>query len=117
MCIHFSSSRGKRESEGIVLGLKLEKGKRVKTMNTKHKLSFYLNDTEYAQLRVRAEACNMSINAYAKQLALNETDCIKLKRGTATTMAKLYAWSELTTDLAARKFMREAGDLLWQSLK
>ena len=75
MCIHFSSSRGKRESEGIVLGLKLEKGKRVKTMNTKHKLSFYLNDTEYAQLRVRAEACNMSINAYAKQLALNETDC------------------------------------------
>ena len=95
----------------------MKERKRVKTMNTKYKLSFYLNDTEYAQLRVRAEACNMSINAYAKQLALNETDCIKLKRGTATTMAKLYAWSELTTDLAARKFMREAGDLLWQSLK
>lgn len=95
----------------------IKERKRVKTMNHKHKLSFYLNDTEYAKLSARAEACNMSINAFAKQKALDETDCVKLKRGTATTMAKLYAWSELTTDLAARKFMREAGDLLWQSLK
>lgn len=27
MCIHFSSSRGKQKSEGIVLSLKLKKGK------------------------------------------------------------------------------------------
>lgn len=86
-------------------------------MNNKHKLSFYLNDTEYARLSARAEACSMSVNAFAKQLALDGTDCVKLKRGTATTMAKLYFWSELTTDLAAREFTREAGDLLWQSLK
>lgn len=86
-------------------------------MNSKHKLSFYLNDAEYAQLSARAEACSMSVNAFAKRLALDETDCVKLKRGSAATMAKLYFWSELTTDLAAREFMREAGDLLWQSLK
>ena len=86
-------------------------------MSNKHKILFYLNDVQYTQLLARAEACNMKINAFAKQLALDETDSIKLKRGTATTMAKLYAWSERTTDLTARGYMREAGDLLWQSLK
>lgn len=95
----------------------IKERKRVKTMNNKHKIVYSLNDTQYSQLKARAEACNMSINAFAKQMALDETDCIKLKKGSATTMAKLYAWSELTADLAARKFMREAGDLLWQSLK
>ena len=116
MCIHFSSSRGKRKLECNVLNLKLKR-KRVRIMNNKHKIVFSLTDTQYMKLLARAEACSMSVNAFAKQKALDETDCIKLKRGTATTMAKLYAWSELTTDLAARKFMREAGDLLWQSLK
>lgn len=86
-------------------------------MNNNHKISFYLNDTQYVQLLARAEACHMSINAFAKQKALDETDCIKLRKGSATTMAKLYAWAEDTPDLAARDYMRKAGNLLWQSLK
>lgn len=86
-------------------------------MNKKHKISFYLTDVQYVHLLGRAEACNMSINAFAKQVALDATDSIKLKRGTATTMARLYAWAEETTDLTARGYMRKAGDLLWQSLK
>lgn len=86
-------------------------------MGNKHRIVFDLTDTQFVQFSERAKACNMSANAYAKQLALDETDCIKLKRGTATTMAKLYAWAEQTTDLTARGYMRKAGDLLWQSLK
>lgn len=87
------------------------------TVSKKYKISFYVNDEQYNQLLARAEACNMKINAFAKRLTLDETDCIKLKRGAASTMAKLYAWAEHTTDLAARESMRKAGDLLWQSLK
>ena len=116
MCIHFSSSRGKRKLEWNVLNFKLKR-KRVRTMNNKHKIVFSLTDTQYRQLLTRAEACSMRVNAFAKQKALDETDCIKLKKGSATTMAKLYAWSELTTDLASRNLMREAADSLWQSLK
>jgi hypothetical protein len=89
----------------------------MNTMSKKYKISFYVNDEQHKQLLARAEVCNMKINAFAKQLALDETDCIKLKRGAASTMAKLYAWAEQTTDLAAREYMRKAGDLLWQSLK
>lgn len=86
-------------------------------MGNKHKISYYLSDSQNAQLLARAEACNMSVNAFAKRLALDQTDCIRLKKGAAITMAKLYLWSEQTTDLTARGYMREAGDLLWQSLK
>lgn len=87
------------------------------TMSKKYKISFYVNDEQHHQLLARAEACNMKINAFAKQLAIEQTDSVKLKRGAATTMAKLYAWAEQTTDLAARECMRKAGDMLWQSLK
>lgn len=86
-------------------------------MSNKHKILFYLNDAQYTQLLARAEACDMKINAFAKQLALDQTDSVKLKRGAATTMANLYAWAEQTADLTARGYMRNAGDLLWQSLK
>lgn len=87
------------------------------TVSKKYKISFYVNDEQYNQLLARAEACNMKINAFAKQLALDQTDSVKLKRGAATTMATLYAWAEQATDLAAREYMRKAGDMLWQSLK
>lgn len=86
-------------------------------MSNKHKIIFYLNDAQYTQLHARAEASNMKINAFAKQLALDQTDSVKLKRGAATTMANLYAWAELATDLTAREYMRKGGDMLWQSLK
>lgn len=86
-------------------------------MSNTHKISFYLNDAQHTKISARAEACNLSVNAFVKQLALDETDSIKQKRGAATTMAKLYAWAEQTTDLTAREYMRKAGDLLWQSLK
>ena len=86
-------------------------------MSNKHKILFYLNDAQYAQLLARAETCNMKINAFAKQLVLDQTDSIKLKRGAAKTMANLYAWAEEAADLAARGYMRKAGDMLWQSLK
>lgn len=86
-------------------------------MSNKHKILFYLNDAQYTQLLARAEAFNMKINAFAKLLALDQADSIKLKRGTATTMANLYAWAEQATDLTARGYMRKAGDMLWQSLK
>ena len=87
------------------------------TMSKKYKISFYVNDEQHDRLFARAEACNLSIHAFVKQLTLDETDCIKLKRGAASTMAKLYAWAEQATDLAAREYMRKAGDMLWQSLK
>lgn len=86
-------------------------------MKDKYRVVFYLTDTQYAKMEERAKNCGMSVNAFAKQLALDDTDCVKLKRGTASTMAKLYAWSEQTADLTARAFMKEAADLLWQSLK
>jgi hypothetical protein len=91
--------------------------KRMDTVSKKYKISFYVKDEHYNQLLARAEACNMKINAFAKQLVLDRTDSVKLKRGAATTMANLYAWAEQTTDMAAREYMRKAGDLLWQSLK
>lgn len=87
------------------------------TMSKKYKISFYVNDEQHHQLLARAEACNMKINAFAKQLVIDQTDSVKLKRGAAATMAKLYAWAEQTTDLTAREYMRKAGDMLWQSLK
>ena len=65
-------------------------------MSNKHKIIFYLNDAQCTQLHARAEACNMKINAFAKQLALDQTDSVKIKRGAATTMANLYAWAEQT---------------------
>lgn len=86
-------------------------------MSNKHRILFYLNDAQYTQLLARAEACNMKINAFAKQLPLDQTDSVKLKRGATTTMANLYAWAECVTDLTARGYMRKAGDMLWQSLK
>ena len=86
-------------------------------MNNKNRIVFYLTDKEYIRFSQRAEACKMSVHRYAKQLALDETDSIKLRRGAASTMAKLYYWAERTTDLTARNYLRDGGDLLCQSLK
>lgn len=86
-------------------------------MSNKHRIVFDLTEAQFAQFNERVKACNMKVNAYAKQLALDETDCIKLKRGAVSTMAKLYYFAEQTTDLTAREYLRKAGDLLCQSLK
>jgi len=86
-------------------------------MKNKYRIVFYLSDEEYIPLKQRAEECNMGVNAYAKQKALDETDNVKLRRGVVSTMATLYYWAEQTTDLTAREYFRRGGDRLCQSLK
>lgn len=86
-------------------------------MSNKQRIVFYLTDMEYINLKQKSEECNMSVNAYAKQKTLDESDHVKLRRGAAATMAKLYCWAEQTTDLAAREYLRKGGEMLWQSLK
>ena len=79
-------------------------------MSNKNRIVFYLTDDEIKKLSQRAEA-------YVKQLVLDDTDNVKLRKGAATTMAKLYYWSEQATDLAAREYLKKGADLLWQSLR
>jgi len=82
-----------------------------------HRIVFNLSEAQYNHIYVRAKNANMSVNAFVKQLALCETDCVKLRREAASAMATIYSWSEELSDVEARDYMRKAGDLLWQSLK
>lgn len=86
-------------------------------MSNKNRIVFYLTDDEIKKLSQRAEACDISVGRYVKQLVLDDTDNVKLRKGAATTMAKLYYWSEQTTDLAGREYLKKGADLLWQSLR
>lgn len=86
-------------------------------MSKDKRIVFYLSNDEYHQLRCKAEECGLTVNAYAKQKVLDDTDNVKLKRNASRAMAELYRWSELTEDLAAREYLRKGGDLLWQCLK
>lgn len=85
--------------------------------NKKRSIIFRVSEKEYQRLALRAQQCNIGVNAYARQLALDEKDNVKLRRGAAKTMACLYHWSEELVDSVAREYMKQGGDMLWQSLK
>jgi len=86
-------------------------------MSNKKSILFRLTEEEFSRLERRAQECNMSVNQYAKQLALDETDSVKLRKGAATTMANLYHWAEEVIDPIGRKCLKWGGDMLCQSLK
>ena len=86
-------------------------------MNNKRSILFRLTEEEFSRLERRAQECNMSVNQYAKQLALDETDSVKLRKGAAMTMASLYYWAEEVIDPIGRKCLKRGGDMLCQSLK
>lgn len=83
----------------------------------KKRIVISISNKEYSALEHKANACNISINKYIKQKALDDTDTVKLRREAVCLMGDLYRWAELTEELKARNYLKEGGDRLCQSLK
>lgn len=83
----------------------------------KKRIVISISIKEYLEIENKANACNMSINKYMKQKALDDTDAVKLRREAVCLMADLYRWAELTENLTARNYLREGGDRLCRCLK